>query len=272
MRPSRTEVLTLIFTPAAFYALLFVAPLITVFLYVIARPESLDVLSDVFVLKVFGMTTIMAAVVAAACVVLGVIYALSMAMMSPLWRSISLSILVLTFWVSLLVRTYGWILLLQPNGAIKKALELIGLVNEPIMVLKTAFASYPAMIHIMLPFAILPVWGAISSLDPATLRAAESLGAGPIRVLRTVVLPHVRQSALAGGSLVFILSYGFYVTPAFLAGPDSPTVAMLVDQQFNEMRNPAGAAVLGAALLIFSIVTYMVADRFFKITARFEHL
>lgn len=271
MRSSRHELWALIVTPAAYYTLLFVAPLITVVLYVSRKPESLNVLSDPFVLRVFGTTSIMAITVAAACVCLGIVYALGMAMMSRLWRSVSLGILVLTFWISLLVRTYGWILFLQPNGALKKVLELMGLVDQPIMVLKTVFASYPAMIHVMLPFAVLPIWGAVNSLDPATLKAAESLGAGPLRVLRTVVLPHLRQSALAGGSLVFILSYGFYVTPAFLAGPDSPTVAMLVDRQFNEMRDPAGAAVLGCALLVVCLTTYLIADRFFKITARLEH-
>jgi putative spermidine/putrescine transport system permease protein len=118
------------------------------------------------------------------------------------------------------------------------------------------------MIHVLLPFFVLPVYAACLRLNPELLRAGQSLGARPLSVIRHVVLPHLRPSILAAASLVFMLSLAFYVTPLLIGGPTQLTIATLIDREFSQQFDLATAATMGLILLVVVLAIYVVVDRF----------
>jgi ABC-type spermidine/putrescine transport system permease subunit I len=173
-------------------------------------------------------------------------------------RSNLLMILVLLpLWTSILVRTYAWMVLLGRQGLINQLLISIGLIDEPIKLLNTTFAVYVAMVHVLLPLMILPLYGVMRGIDENLLRAAQGLGARPRSVFRQVVLPLSLPGIAAGCLLVFILSLGFFITPALVGGPQDLMIAVLIQQQVDLINWPFASALavvlLAAALAIFAI-------------------
>ena len=221
-----------------------------------------DVLGDDTFLDASGRTLMLAVTVSLACIVLGTIYALAMVTAPRLLGLALLGVLLSGFWISLLVRTFGWVLLFQPNGALDQWLRGLGLLDDTLDLLQTTRAMYPAMLHVLLPFFVLPVYAACLRLEPEQLRAGQSLGAGPLSLLRHVVLPHLRPAIVAATSLVFMLSLAFYVTPLLIGGPTQLTVATLIDRQFSQQFDLGSAAVMGLILLVVVLTIYAVADRF----------
>jgi putative spermidine/putrescine transport system permease protein len=207
-------------------------------------------------------TLILSAVVTAICTVLGTVYALALVAAPRYLGYALLAVLLSAFWISLLVRTFGWVLLFQPNGALDQTVRDLGLTDESLGLLQTTKAMYPAMIHVILPFYVLPVYAACRRIDPSLLRAGQSLGARPLSVLRHVVLPQLRASILAAASLVFMLSLAFYVTPLLIGGPSELTIATLIDRQFNQQFDLASAATMGLVLLVIVLAIYAIVDRF----------
>jgi putative spermidine/putrescine transport system permease protein len=211
-------------------------------------------------------TVIMATIVALLTVVLGTLYALALAV-SPRWVAVALLISLFTlFWTSLLVRTYGWMLLVLPFGPIYSVLHGVGLREEPLDIFQTTFAAYPAMVHVMLPYVVLPVYAAIRQLDPTHLRAARVLGAKPLLTMRKVVLPQLKSGIMAGAILVWILSLGFYVTPQLLGSPTAPTVAGMIGATFIAPDQTSMGAAMSLLLLGVVIIVYIAADWAFKVS------
>ena len=227
--------------------------------------------SDLF-LRAAWRTLWLSTLVTACTWVLGVIYALALGL-APVWlRRVLFGVLFLTFWVSLLVRTYGWVLTLQPAGALDRLVEALGLADNGLGLYQTTAGLVPAMVHIMLPYLVLPVYAAWRGIDPAHLRAARGLGAGEMLTLRKVVLPALRGGSLAGAVIVFVMSLGFYVTPAFLGGPGSQLVATVIGTEFGRLQNLGGAAAMGVVLLVVTLGLYLLADRFGKISEQWERI
>jgi ABC-type spermidine/putrescine transport system permease subunit I len=221
-----------------------------------------DVISSPLFIDAFKRTLLLSFVVAALCAVAGTTYALALVAVPRRLAYGLLAILLSTFWLSFLVRTFGWVLLFQPNGALDQALQDAGLTSDSLGLLQTTTAMYPAMVHVMFPFLVLPVYAACLRLDPELLYAGQSLGAKPLSVIRHVVLPQLRPAILAGASLVFILSLAFFVTPLLIGGPSQLTVATLIDRQFSQLYDIGGAATIALVLLVAVLVLYLVADRF----------
>lgn len=225
----------------------------------------IDTLSKQIFLEALQRTAIMALIVTAICWPLAVIYSLALAMSSKPVRVFLLVSLVLTFWISILVRAYGWVLIEQPAGVLDKALSELGLIDERLTLLGTSAGLYPGMVHVMLPFMVLPIYAALRDLDPAQLRASQSLGSSPLRTLWAVILPALRTGSVAGCTLVFIISLGFFITPAFLGGPDALTVATLIDRQFRVVFDTGSAAAMGTILIVVVLAAYVVVTRLFRI-------
>jgi ABC-type spermidine/putrescine transport system permease subunit I len=197
----------------------------------------------------------------------GVVYALAIAL-APRWLSrVLIAVLFLTFWISLLVRTYGWVLTLQPAGALDSLTAELGLA-EGLDLFQTMPGLLLAMVHIMLPYVVLPVSASLSSIDPTTIRAARSLGAGDGLVLRRIVLPALVSGGVAGAVIVFVLCLGFYVTPAFLGAPQDQLVSTVIGTQFGRLQDLSGAAAMGVLLLLVVLALYALADRFFRISEK----
>ncbi len=227
-------------------------------------------LADQLVVRALWTTLWMALVVTVATWAIALVFTLAIAM-SPRWLSATLfGILFATLWISLLVRTYGWLLVLQPNGALDQIGKATGLTTEGFGLFQTMPGLIPPMVHIMLPYMVLPLYGSLRQVDPAQLRAARSLGGSETRVLWRLVLPSLRAGSWAGILLVFIMSLGFYVTPAFLGGPGSQVIATIIGIQFSRLDNLGLTAAIGTLLLIVVIALYLLADRLFKISQQWE--
>jgi putative spermidine/putrescine transport system permease protein len=221
-----------------------------------------EVLENDLFIDAVKRTLALSLTVSVVCAVVGTAYAVAIAASRRVVAYFLVGILLSAFWLSVLVRTFGWVLLFQPNGALDQLLRDLGLIDDSLDLLQTTPAMYPAMVHAMLPFFVLPVYSACLRLDPDLLRAGQSLGAKPTAVLRHVVLPHLRPAILAGASLVFMLSLAFYVTPLLIGGPSELTIATLIDREFNELYDISSAARMALILLVLVLAIFLLIDRF----------
>jgi len=168
----------------------------------------------------------------------------------------------LPFWTSLLVRTTSWIALLQTNGVINSTLEYLGIINKPIEMLYTEFATIIAMTHILLPFMVLPLHSVMKNIDPSYFRAALSLGAKPMPAFFKIYFPMTLPGLSAGALLVFIISIGYYITPALVGGTDGQMISNIIAFHMQSSNNWELAAALSSLLLMAILLLYWLYDRF----------
>jgi ABC-type spermidine/putrescine transport system permease subunit I len=175
---------------------------------------------------------------------------------SPTWQPILLAFVVVPLWSSAIARTYGWVGIFIRGGAIDRVAGLFG--EGPRQLLYTQLAVYVGMVHVMLPFCLLPVYVAVSRYDRRLSLASLSLGAGQLRTLLMIKLPVLGPSLIASMVAVFILSLGFYTTPAILGQPSSQFISNLIAQQvFERFDLPRGEAM--GAILIAAVVVALSA-------------
>jgi len=213
---------------------------------------------DVY-LRVLTSTFGLALTVTLATFVLGYPVAYVLARSQGLLQAIFIMLVLLPFWTSLLVRTYAWMVILGRYGVVNKTLMALGLTDEPVRLLHTGLATHIGMIHILLPFMILPIWSVMTRIDPALLMAARSLGASPLRTFLRVFFPLSLPGVFAGGLFVFILALGFYITPALLGGPSDLTISMLIAQQVSELLAWGFASALAVTLLVVTLAVIFLA-------------
>lgn len=176
-----------------------------------------------------------------------------------------LMILVLVpFWTSILVRVAAWIVLLQSEGLVNGALLGIGVISEPLALLFNRTGVIISMVHILLPFMILPLYSVMKSVPPTYVRAAVSLGSAPLAAFMRVYVPQTFPGVGAGALLVFILSIGYYITPALLGGADDQMLSYYIARYTNVEVNWGMACALGALLLATTLVLYGVYRRIGK--------
>ncbi len=176
-----------------------------------------------------------------------------------------LMILVLVpFWTSILVRVAAWIVLLQSEGLVNHALIGLQLIEQPLALLFNRTGVIVSMVHILLPFMILPLYSVMKGVPPTYLRAAVSLGSSPLAAFFRVYVPQTYPGIGAGALLVFILSIGYYVTPALLGGPSDQMLSYYIAQYTNVNVNWGMACALGALLLAATLVLYAVYRRVTK--------
>lgn len=258
--------------PLALLVLCLISPLVAIFLTAFERGAGGfgSALTQSIYLRAVERTAVLALVVTAICLLLGVFYAIGLAV-SPGWvRFLLFASLFATFWISLLVRTYGWILLLEPVGALYWLLHKFGLRDTPLTIFQTTPAMYPAMVAAMLPFMVLPIYRALVGLDRSHIWAARSLGGRASLILRRILLPELKGGIVAGSTLVFMLSLGFFVTPRFLAGPEDFTLSTVIDHEFERTYDFPSASAMGLGLLAGVIVLFLIAERLFKVTESWE--
>lgn len=172
----------------------------------------------------------------------------------------------LPFWTSLLVRTYAWLVLLQREGLINKAAISLGLWDEPVRMVHDLTGTLIGMLHIMLPFLILPVYGAMKAIDVDLVKAAANLGASPTRAFWTIFFPLTLPGLCAGALMVFILCLGFFVTPAVLGGGKVILVSMKIVSNIQLFVNWGAASALGVVLLALTVAILWIASRFLNLT------
>ena len=213
-------------------------------------------------LQLYSKTLYMALVITLLCALLGYPLAYYLAGLPENRANLLLVLVLLPFWTSLLVRTTAWIALLQTNGVINSFLLGSGLIGTPFEMLYTSFATVVAMTHILLPFMILPLYSVMRGIDPSYLRAALSLGAKPIPAFARIYFPMTLPGLSAGALLVFIISVGYYITPALVGGTDGQMISNIIAFHMQRSNNWELAAALGSLLLALILVLYWLYDRF----------
>ena len=216
-------------------------------------------------LRVFVRTFWMSFVVTAWCLVLGYPVAWMLANLPVRISNLLMILVLLPFWTSLLVRTASWILVLQQEGIVNQILLWLHLVGQPIQLVFNRFGVYVAMIHILLPFMILPLYSVMKNIPPSYMRAASSLGANPVVAFLKVYLPQSMPGVSAGCLLVYILAIGYYITPALVGGPRDQMLSYFIAFFTNNTINWGMASGLAVLLLTATVVLYTVFNRFIGI-------
>jgi putative spermidine/putrescine transport system permease protein len=211
--------------------------------------------------NVLGRTLWISGVVTLACLVLGYPVAFFIARQPPSRAAMLLFLVLLPFWTSLLVRTVAWVVLLQREGILNNLLISLGLLSEPVRMIFNRFAVYVAMVHVLLPFMVLPLYAVMKGISPSYLRAASSLGAPPFTAFRRVYLPQTLPGIGAGCLMVFIQALGYYITPALVGGADDQMISYFIAFYASKTVNWGMAAALSIMLLAATLALYAVYDR-----------
>ncbi len=188
----------------------------------------------------------------------------------PSWQTALLFLAILPFWTNYLIRTYAWIVLLNPAGLINAALIGTGLRSEPLTLLYTKSAVVLGLVYSYTPFVILAIYSALQRLDPTYAEASRDLGAGAVQTFLRITLPLTAPGVAAGAVFVFVLSIGNFVTPDLLGGGKFQMVGNLIYDQFLSARDwPFGAAL--SALLIALMMALLFAQALATLRARGEN-
>ncbi|MAS44600.1 MAG: polyamine ABC transporter permease [Rhodobacteraceae bacterium] len=210
----------------------------------------------------FVITFRVAALTTVICVLLGYICAYSITNVIRSARPLLIAMVLLPFWVSVLIRSFAWIVLLGRSGLANDAMRDLGLIDTPMRLMHNEFGVILAMVHVMLPFAVLPMMANMRGIDRAYTEAARGLGASEFTAFRMVYLPQTLPGVASGALLVFVLSLGFYITPALLGGGRVLMVSEYITYQIQEFLNWGLGTAISVALLVATALVLIVAARF----------
>jgi ABC-type spermidine/putrescine transport system permease subunit I len=272
-RITRAAVVALLLAPAAaIIAVGFVAPLVRLAALSVSSPAGpLAAYRELATVDVYRVvlrnTIVLALVVSAASLVIGFGLAFALTRLAPGWRAIIFGCVIFPLWISVLVRTFSWMLILESNGPLNRFLVALGVVSKPLPLLFAFPGVAIGMTHVVLPYAVLPIYAALARIDPALLRASDGLGASPRTTFFRVLLPLSARGVATAATFTFLLSLGFFVTPALLGGPSNTTIPMLIDSFVNERLDWPLAAAASMTLLGMALVVIGLAGRFAPIGA-----
>lgn len=218
--------------------------------------------SDRLYLDVFGRTLWVSLMVTLLSIAIGYPLSYWLAHLPAKTGNLMMVLVLLPFWTSLLVRTTAWVVLLQKEGVINSVLMWLGLIQEPLTLIFNRFGVVIAMTHILLPFMILPLYSVMRQIPPSYVRAARSLGAGPITAFWRVYLPQSMAGVSAGVLLVFILAIGYYITPALVGGAGDQMMSYFIADHLTRSLNWGLASALGGLLLACVLALYALYERF----------
>ena len=210
---------------------------------------------------VLSRTIVISAMVTLLCLALGFPIAYLLGTLPTRQSNLLILLLLLPFWTSLLVRTTAWLVLLQNEGVVNDLAIYFGLWDEPLQLVRNRLGTYIAMVHILLPFMVLPMFSVMKGIDPYHMKAAASLGANPVSAFVKVYLPQTLPGVGAGVLLVFILSLGYYITPALVGGPSDQMLSYFIAFHVNTTVNWGLAAALSALLLVCVMIFFALYQR-----------
>ena len=209
-------------------------------------------------LDIFARTFWMGLVITLLCLVLAYPLAYLLANLPTRTSNLLMILVLLPFWTSILVRVAAWIVLLQSGGLINSTLMALGIIDQPLQLVFNRTGVYISMVHIMLPFMILPIYSVMKGISPTYMRAAISLGCHPFASFWRVYFPQTVAGVGAGCLLVFILTIGYYITPALLGSPNDQMISYFVAFYTNSTINWGMATALGGLLLLATMLLYVV--------------
>jgi len=215
--------------------------------------------------RIFWTTFEVSLLTTGICILIGYPLAYFLSQLPSRIANLCLITVLLPFWTSLLVRTYAWLVLLQKRGLVNDWAISLGLWDEPIKIVHNMTGTLIGMVHIMLPFLVLPLYGSMKAIDRDYLKAASNLGASPARSFWTVFFPLSLSGLFAGSLIVFVLCLGFFVTPAVLGGGKVIMVSMKIASNIELFVNWGAASALGVVLLVSTLLILWGAARFLKL-------
>lgn len=175
------------------------------------------------------------------------------------WRNAIFGIIFVSFWISLLVRTFTWMILLRANGVFNDLLMMFGIIDEPIKLLYNTAGVVVGMTHILLPYMILSLYSVMESIDTRLLQAAQGLGARPWKSFVQIFFPLSIPGVLSGSLIVFVLGIGYFITPALLGGRENLMISQLIHDQVNIVLNWNFAAAIAIILLVFTLIILFIS-------------
>ena len=206
-------------------------------------------------------------IVAVICTVIGYPVAYYINLQPRNRQTVLLFLILIPMWMSILIRTFAWMVVLGRDGLVNEALAAVGLVEEPVRMLFTSGAVLAAMVQILLPIQILTCYAAMTEINFDLIRAARVLGAKPWQAMMRVFLPLSLEGTITGLVIVFMLSMGFFITPALLGGRQDTMIANLIEFQVQRL-NWSFAAALGLVLLILTVVMIVLLRGLGRMAAR----
>jgi ABC-type spermidine/putrescine transport system permease subunit I len=209
-------------------------------------------------LRVIGLTFRTAFLVTGICLVLGYAYAYAMCHAKRNLFAILMATLLVPFWVSLLLRTFSWMILLQDTGVINRVLLDLGVIDQPLHLIRNTTGVVIGMVHVLLPYAVLPMYTVMKKIDNRMTEAARICGAGAVRAFVRVFLPLSMPGIIAAGIMCFTLSLGFYITPALLGGPLNTMIGQLIASEISDQLDFPFASALSVVLLFSTAITFSV--------------
>jgi ABC-type spermidine/putrescine transport system permease subunit I len=249
----------LIVPSVLFLAFFFVFPLLK--LVAISLPGgSLEYYHQIFTtpvfLRVIGETFRVSLIVTVVTVAIAYPYAYAMAHGGRAVLLVLTIALLIPFWVSLLLRSFSWIVLLQNSGLVNDFLIAIGLIDRPLRLIRTPMGVIIGMVHILLPYAVLPLYTVMKKIDLRLMEASSICGASWLRGFARVYFPLSLPGVMASAILAFTLALGFYITPALLGSPRDMMIAQMIAGQFNEQLNFGLGAALAVVLMVLTAVAF----------------
>ncbi len=260
----------MVLLPAVFLATLYLAPVISVMVRSVTEPvlglgNYAVILENRAIQNVLGKTFYICTVTTGLTLFFGYITAYAMSQVSPREQRWMFFLVILSFWISVLIRTFAWIAVLQPRGLLNEALIWLGLIDQPLRMVRNDFGVIVGMVHYMLPYAILPLFANMQTIDRSLVPAARALGASARQAFFTVFLP-LSLPGLAGAAiLVLIFSSGFYITPALLGGGKVVMVAEYISVQMSETLKWGLATSLATCLMLVVLALTIAMSRFMDV-------
>lgn len=219
---------------------------------------------------VIGLTFKMVTVVTAVCLILGYPLAYVMIRLPERTAKFVRVLIVVPLLTSVIVRTYAWMIILGTNGIINQALQGVGLTEQPVKLIYNFTGVIVGMVYVMLPFMVLTLESVMRNIEPSVLRASYNLGASQFQTFRRVFLPLSLPGVAGGSILVFIMSLGYYITPALLGGPRDMVFAMLIARQVEYSLNWSFASSLATLLLVITLAGFVICNRLLSLQKIFE--
>lgn len=207
-------------------------------------------------------TVVMSAVVTVVTLLLAYPYAYAMTKVSARTRAVLMALVLLPFWTSLMARTFAWLVLLQDTGVVNSMLSAVGV--GPLSLIRNATGVTIGMTQVLLPFMVLPLYSTMSKIDRRLMTAAVSLGAPSHVAFRRVWLPLSMPGVVAGTTLVFIMSLGFYITPQILGSPQQAMISQLIATKIDRLLDFGSAGALSAVLIVITLVLLALMSRVVK--------
>lgn len=209
-----------------------------------------EIASSPSYLGVLGRTFWMSLVATALCAILGYVVAYWVVSLPGRWQLITLGCVILPFWVSILVRTYAWVVILGTQGVVNESLMWLGITGQPLVFLYQPVGVLVGMVNVLMPFVVLPLVAAMRQVDPHILLAARTLGSNRTGVFYRAFLPSTVSTLSATVLLLFVLSLGFFITPAILGGGRVPMVAVILETLINDYPDWGLAAAFAVVIVI----------------------